>query len=382
MNGTKSLEERVNELAARLDRLEQRSLESTHKYGVSGPEAANRAYCAVPEIPERVFGPEVSAERARLIRVMSKKWVNGTVLHYYFFEGSPWGGDEAHKDVVRRAFETWKDLDIGMKFEEVSSRDDAEIRIGFLRGGGSWSYVGRDVLNEGQNERTMNFGWDLTRAGEIDTAIHEIGHSLGFPHEHQNPNGGLVWDEEAVYQALAGSPNFWPRETTYWNIIRKISPDTVEGSNWDPNSIMHYPFGPGLIKEPPQYRNGLFPEPGLSTKDITQVKLFYPPLAAVYPELKPFESQQLSIGAGEQKDFAVIPAATRYYDFRTFGESDTVMVLFEEHGGELRYVKGDDDSGTDLNASFRVRLTKGRKYVLRIRLYFNFSTGDTAVMMW
>ena len=57
-------------------------------------------------------------------------------------------------------------------------------------------------------------------------------------------------------------------------------------------------------------------------------------------------------------------------------------MLFEEHNGELRYVKGDDDGGTDLNASFRVRLVKGRKYVLRIRLYYSSSVGDTAVIMW
>ena len=53
----------------------------------------------------------------------------------------------------------------------------------------------------------MNFGWDLTQPGEIDTAIHEIGHTLGFPHEHQNPHAGIVWDEEAVYAALAQPPN-------------------------------------------------------------------------------------------------------------------------------------------------------------------------------
>jgi hypothetical protein len=27
----------------------------------------------------------------------------------------------------------------------------------------------------------------------------------------------------------------------HWNILRKIEPDTVQGSNWDPDSIMHYP---------------------------------------------------------------------------------------------------------------------------------------------
>jgi len=29
-----------------------------------------------------------------------------------------------------------------------------------------------------------------------------------------------------------------------------------------------------------------------------------------------------------------------------------------------------------------VRLIKGRKYKLRIRLYYNWSEGDTVVMMW
>jgi hypothetical protein len=343
----------------------------------------HRIYCTVPQTPEREFSPDVSLERARLIRVISKKWVNGTQLHYYFFEGSPWGADKAQKDVARQAFDIWKSISIGLTFTEVASHDDAEIRIGFLKGDGAWSYIGRDILNQGQNERTMNFGWDLTRnPNEIDTAVHEIGHTLGFPHEHQNPNAGIVWDEDAVYKALAGPPNYWSHQTTYWNIIRKISPDSVEGSKWDPNSIMHYPFEPGLIKEPRKYQTGLYPELGLSKKDIAQVKFFYPTLKPTYPKLVPFESKLLSINAGEQKNFTVIPTASRYYNFRTFGDSDTVMVLFEEYNGNLQYVKGDDDSGTALNAKFRVRLTKGRKYILRIRLYYNFSSGDTAILMW
>ena len=51
------------------------------------------------------------------------------------------------------------------------------------------------------NERTMNFGWDLTTSYGHDTALHEIGHTLGFPHEHQNPTAGIVWNEPAVLAA-------------------------------------------------------------------------------------------------------------------------------------------------------------------------------------
>src|SRR4030095_16307705 len=184
-------------------------------------------------------------ERARLIQVSADKWVNGTVLHYYFFDKATdgqtvffadgtsefrsWRTTEAEKQVVRRAFETWKNVGGGLEFKEVKCRDEAEIRIGFQRGDGAWSYIGRDVLDTGKDARTMNFGWDLTRhPSELDTAIHEIGHTLGFPHEHQNPNAGIVWNEEAVYTALAGPPNNWSREKTFNNIIRKINPDTVQ----------------------------------------------------------------------------------------------------------------------------------------------------------
>ncbi|MCZ6690965.1 MAG: M12 family metallopeptidase [Planctomycetota bacterium] len=373
----------LEELSARIVAIERRlSSRGTNGSERHGAEKFN-SYCSQPEVAEMKFGPEVSDQRARLIRVMSKKWLNGTVLHYFFFDGGLMGTTGAEKDVVRRAFDMWKDLGIGLEFKEVGSRNDSEIRIGFLRGDGAWSYLGRDVLNQGKNERTMNFGWDLTsHPGEIDTALHEIGHTLGFPHEHQNPFAGIVWDEEAVYAALAAAPNFWDRDTTFRNILRKIAPDTIEGSEWDPDSIMHYPFGAGLIQAPEQYRNGLRPEDGLSGKDIEQAKHFYPTREEVYPELKPFQAALLTLGPGEQINFAVNPESTRRYRFQTFGDTDTVMVLFEERDGEFRYVKGDDDSGTDRNASFRVRLREGVRYVLRIRLYWNFSSGDTAVMMW
>jgi hypothetical protein len=95
--------------------------------------------------------------------MLDDKWVNGTVLHYCFFDRPPaWTTTDAEKDVVRQAFKIWKDVGIGLDFQEVSALDEAEIRIGFQRGDGAWSYIGRGVLNIGTTQRTMNFG-DLAR---------------------------------------------------------------------------------------------------------------------------------------------------------------------------------------------------------------------------
>lgn len=339
-------------------------------------------YCSLAPGRERVFAPEVSAPRLAAIRSRDKKWVNGTILHYFFFSDGPNRGTEAEKEVVRSAFAQWKALGIGLDFAEVSAATAAEIRIGFVKGNGSWSYVGRDVLNHGPQKRTMNFGWDITVPGEIDTALHEIGHSLGLPHEHQNPHAGIVWDEEAVYADLAKPPNSWNRDKTFFNIIRKIDPDTVQGSKWDPDSIMHYPFKAGLIRAPAPYDQGLNPKPGLSGRDEAWVRAFYPPMSGGLMQLEPLKSVTLALLEGEQRDFSIEPPASREYTMQTFGESDTLLVLFEDEGGTPRYLTADDDSGESYNASIKLRLLQGRRYLLRVRLYYQGRTGQTGLMLW
>lgn len=344
-----------------------------------------RQYCSMPQVAERVFEPEVENDRQRLIQLVKfdNKWLNGTVLHYYFFDEVPWRGTEAAKDVVRRAFQIWKDVGIGLEFKEVNVKSEAEIRIGFLQGDGAWSYLGRDILRKGINDRTMNFGWDITRnPREIDTAIHEIGHTLGFPHEHQNPFAGIVWDEEKVYASLAAPPNEWSREETFHNIIRKLDVSEVEGSSWDPKSVMHYPFEPGLIKSPTPYDiEGINPPGGLSIEDEKHVLKFYPPLPGQEVELKPFVSVPLTLGEDRQQNFKVIPDATRSYNIATFGSSDSVLGLFEIIDGEPRYVKADDDSGEERNATLNVKLFARRQYILRVRNYHQ-RDERIAVMMW
>ena len=113
------------------------------------------------------------------------------------------------------------------------------------------------------------------------------------------------------------------------------------------------------------------------------MKKFYPPINDTKNKvLKPFSTVSSTLESGEQIDLLIKPDATRKYDISTFGKSDTVMVLFEKEGSNLRYITADDDSGENHNASFNVKLLSGRTYVLRTRLYWQDRLGDFAIMMW
>jgi hypothetical protein len=338
---------------------------------------APRPYCDVRPQTHPALSPELSAGRVQAIRLIRTKWVNGTVIHYYFLEGP-----EPQRQAVRDAFREWKDVGLGLDFVEVADRSEAEVRVAFDQGDGSWSYVGRDVLGIANDRPTMNFGWDLTDEYGHSTALHEIGHTLGLPHEHQNPFSGIVWDESKVYSYFGGPPNSWSRQQTFHNVLRKLEISDVEGSDWDPDSVMEYWFPGGLIREPAQYRDGLRPPGGLSAVDKEWAKKWFPALQPEQRRLEPFVSAPLSLAAGQQVDFSIEPDGSRRYHISTFGTADTVMVLFEEVAGEMRYVAGDDDSGTDRNAQLSAKLFQGRRYVLRLRLYWAGESGNTAVMLW
>ena len=133
---------------------------------------------------------------------------------------------------------------VNLSISFVSNVKDANVRVNFKKDG-AWAYVGNDNLNHTDyNDPTVNFEWL-----DVATIIHEFCHVMGMIHEHQNPFGKPIdWNVQAVYQ-WAQSSQKWDKETTDVNILEKYDQTLLNGSEYDPNSVMLYFFPNSLTND-------------------------------------------------------------------------------------------------------------------------------------
>ncbi|QHE86694.1 M12 family metallopeptidase [Hydrogenophaga sp. BPS33] len=306
------------------------------------------------------FQPTTRSEgRTRAIALLGKLWMNGSTLRVRFMGGT------AEQQAKVREQAAWWTAHANLTFD-FNNAPDAEIRVAFDTTKGAWSYVGTDCRGIPTDQPTMNLGFM-----DGGTVAHEFGHAIGLMHEHQNPAGGIEWNEATVIRDLSGPPNNWSEATIRHNVLNKYRADQINGTAFDPDSVMLYFFPDSWV----QSGKGTRANPVLSAND----KAFIGG-ARAYPKPAPtvIDAKELKVGAtrrtsaaigqfGEEDLFQFTVSDGGSHTVDTRGSTDVVMKLFGPDSATA-VIAEDDDSGVDTNALIRADLIPGRYYV-QVRHY-------------
>ncbi|HEX6705956.1 MAG TPA: M12 family metallopeptidase [Albitalea sp.] len=318
-------------------------------------------------LPRDLMRPVASAAgpagRTRAIAPRGKSWINGSTLRVRFM-----GGTAAEQATAREQALWWSQV-ANLSFD-FGNAPDAEIRITFDENDGAWSMIGTDARSIPFNQATMNLGF-------LDggTAAHEFGHAIGLAHEHSSPLGGMEWNKPVVLRDLAGPPNFWDAATVQHNVFFKYAMDQINGTAFDPDSIMLYAF-------PAEWTLN-----GVSTHAndvLSQLDKEFVAGAKMYPRTQPGLPDAVALGVGAPKVEASIGRPGEEDLFRFHADTDGVYVM-ETRGNTDVYMKlfgpnsptglleEDDDSGYGLNPRISASLLAG-DYFLQVR-HYDRSTG-------
>jgi len=298
--------------------------------------------------------------RFRAIAPKSSVWPNGSTITIAFL-----GGSSTEQAMVREIASEWMQY-ANLKFDWRASLP-ATIRIAFDESDGAWSYIGTDNLEIPSPAPTLNLGW-------LDKSVilHEVGHMLGEAHEHQNPLGGIHWNEEAVIADLSGPPNYWDVNTIRFNVLEKYDSDQIYGTEFDPLSIMLYSF-------PPTWTVNGWSAPWnevISEKDKAFVhsQSMYPFGTAPidYPELPVFVPIGAEISTpGEHDTYKLKIKERGLYTIETTGSTDMFLTLYDS---SMKMLAQDDDSGAGTNSKLKVILQPG-DFFLQARHFYSTKVG-------
>lgn len=154
---------------------------------------------------------------------------------------------DAVKTVVEKRIQPL--VNLTLKFVEDSDAKSADVRITFKDANASWSSVGTDSQrysskncgNDSCVQPSMNLGWF-----DVGTYIHEFGHALGMIHEHQNPHGKTIDWNVPKLTAYMEETQGWDEQQVQTNVIKRYDIDQINGSDFDPLSVMLYFFPASL----------------------------------------------------------------------------------------------------------------------------------------
>jgi hypothetical protein len=161
-----------------------------------------------------------------------KLWLPGRAIKLRFME--PVSSD--YLRAFLRAASNWL-LHANLTFEVVTN-GYADIRI-TTDTADDKSLIGTDALTFEQSEATFYLATPMDSESFKSTVIHEMGHALGFIHEHLHRDANIPWNREKVYEFYRDEYE-WDKQRVDDNVFTPFNGAVID-TEYDPKSIMHYP---------------------------------------------------------------------------------------------------------------------------------------------
>ena len=225
--------------------------------------------CMTPDALSAEAQKAMAGRKAALLN--EARWPTASKIRVKFV-----GGDVGLQNRVKEVARRWTAPGLAnLTLSFVPPTEDADIRVAFVEGNGSWSFLGTMCKQIPKAQPTMNFGWltpESTDREVQSVVLHEFGHALGLIHEHQNPEKAIQWNEAAVLSELAGPPNNWSEQKARDNVLKRYSKEEVTTTPVDGKSIMMYPIPKSWTLD--GFSSGFNEE--LSDHDKTFIKKSYP----------------------------------------------------------------------------------------------------------
>lgn len=192
----------------------------------------------------------------------NKFWKPGRTLKICFLEPVT----SSYRLAFARTITKWADH-ANLKFTIVEG--DADIRI-TTNTEDNKSVTGTDALTIDKSLPTMHITSTLDDEDFQQTVLHEMGHAIGYMHEHLHRDANIPWNREKVYDYYL--ENYQGDKQRVDDKVLTPYSGVVVDTAYDKNSIMHYEIDKELTDG--VWEVGLNTE--LSERDKKMARRMYP----------------------------------------------------------------------------------------------------------
>lgn len=158
----------------------------------------------------------------------------------------------------------------------------------------------------------LNLPSDTTRGSHYKVTLHELGHVLGFMHEHQHPEREFSFNFDLLMKNCGLGSSDICRSSIEYNNMKTFSGSKYILKDYDPKSIMHYGVQPPLILENLQILESM----SLSLGDKIAAADVYPGRRSIEEIIQEHREEEKLLASGRIGKCQVEEVANAYYTYR------------------------------------------------------------------